>query len=55
MSTNPISAASTLRRSRLPADHHQRAVAMGLGAASWFNSYAFGPWLALAGLLVRWG
>jgi len=25
---------------------------MGMGAAFWFNSYAFGPWLVLAGFLI---
>ena len=25
---------------------------MGFGAASWFNSYTFGPWFVFAGFLV---
>ena len=55
MSTNPTGAGPYYfvpQPSYWPITGSCALLLMGFGAASWFNSYAFGPWLVLAGFLV---
>ncbi len=55
MSTNPTGAGPYYfvpQPSYWPITGSCALLLMGFGAASWFHSYAFGPWLVLAGFLV---
>ena len=55
MSTNPTGAGPYYfvpQPSYWPITGSCALLLMGFGAASWFNSYAFGPWMVLAGFLV---